>query len=152
MVRGRKQKNQSLLHSNKCKWNMHITSKPVGDADARSEEPEENVSNDEADDKTATDHSEEIMEGTFVAAVYENSPYIGKVVGMDATELEITYMESGSKVKNCLKWPVVEDKIWIPKANVICAVSEPQPTGKGKRLFKLSNADSQQVEGHSEKL
>lgn len=89
--------------------------------------------------------SEDIQNGKFVAAKYESEVYIGKIVQSDSEQYEITFMESGSKIKDCLKWPSREDKIWIDKGAVICIVDEPKPTGKGRRLFKLSDNDKLKI-------
>ena len=84
----------------------------------------------------------DIQEGTFVIALYEQRPYVGKVVDMDEEEFEITFMESGSKVQKSLKWPRVEDKLWVSKQDVMCKVQEPQAIGKGKRTYRLVEEDS----------
>jgi hypothetical protein len=49
--------------------------------------------------------------GDFVAAVYENRWYIGRVVELDNLECEISFM---AKSKNLFKWPNSPDEVWIP--------------------------------------
>lgn len=76
-----------------------------------------------------------------MAALYEGKPYIGKVINKDDSEYKITFMAYGSKIKECLYWPRNEDIVWVSKDQVICDVATPQPSGKGKRLFRLTDVD-----------
>ena len=49
---------------------------------------------------------EHFQRGDFVVAIYDDQVYIGKIVYLDEGQYEVTFMECGSKVKNCLQWPV----------------------------------------------
>jgi hypothetical protein len=88
----------------------------------------------------------DLCAGDFVAARYDRNIYIGKVVECDNEdgEVEITFMQN---VRKLLQWPKHEDKIWVDRDNVICKVSEPMPTGKSKRMFKLDESDWQKIDG-----
>ena len=83
--------------------------------------------------------------GDFVAARYDGKVYIGKVLECDDDdgEVEITFMQH---VRKLLQWPKHEDKIWIDRQNVICIVSEPIPTGKSKRMYRLTDDDLKNIE------
>lgn len=82
----------------------------------------------------------EVAVGEYVAALYDKKMYIGMVLEHDDEddEVEITFMEN---VRKLLQWPKHEDRLWIDKKDIICTVSEPMPTGKSKRMFKLSASD-----------
>lgn len=77
--------------------------------------------------------------GEYVAAVYENEWYVGKIVKVDAIEgeVEIKFMETKN---NAYQWPKREDRIWVSNANVLCTVNSPQKTNKPK-LFTFSDSD-----------
>lgn len=87
----------------------------------------------------------EILVGEYVAALYDDKTYIGKVIECDDEddEVEITFMEN---VRKLLQWPKHEDRIWINKKDILCSVSEPVPTGKSKRMFKLAASDMANIE------
>ncbi|XP_013401704.1 uncharacterized protein LOC106167464 [Lingula anatina] len=81
----------------------------------------------------------------YVAAIYSGEWYIGKVLQNDReeNELEISFME---KTKDNYKWPTSPDIIWVPYENILCKVSDPEPSGKTKRMFKFSKQDVRLVE------
>ena len=75
----------------------------------------------------------------WVAAVYDDSWYIGQVIESDDRDVHINFMVAGSgKMKeNTFKWPLTEDKIWVGRDKVLCHIEE--PTCLSKRLFGISN-------------
>lgn len=136
--------------SNTCGWRKHTLYKNLPEeenpelvTEPNNEHEPSNTVEERDDSVTAVERSmnECINEGDFVAARYDGQTYIGKVVEIDDGSFEITFMESGSKVKDCLKWPTREDRIWIESDDIVCKVCEPQSTGKGKRFYKLSDDD-----------
>ena len=74
------------------------------------------------------------MEGDFVAAVYENRWYIGRVVELDNLECEISFM---AKSKNLFKWLNSPDEVWIRIDAILCKISEPMATGRSQRMFRI---------------
>ena len=77
---------------------------------------------------------------SFIAALYDGQWYAGKVTNVDTEdgEVQVSFMEEG---KSLYKWPQREDKIWIPKCDILCSISPPVATGKSKRFFRLSDED-----------
>jgi hypothetical protein len=89
--------------------------------------------------------------GDFVAAVYEDEVYIGKIIDIDEESVQVKFMENGSKIKECLRWPTKEDIIWIEPDTILCKVHEPVHSGKGKRFFKISDEDKKKIDEASSK-
>ncbi|WAR19905.1 hypothetical protein MAR_001743 [Mya arenaria] len=87
-----------------------------------------------------------IRTGEFIAAMYDNEAYVGKVTDIDEGLFEVSYLEKGSKVKDCLKWPKRHDEIWVEPSDILCRVEEPTSTGRGNRFFKLSSNDVARVD------
>ena len=52
------------------------------------------------------------------------------------------FMESTGKC-DAFRWPKPPDELWITEQNIITEIEEPVPTGKTKRLFKLSPQDTE---------
>ena len=107
---------------------------PKNPSDTVSDAPEGNL-------EEQNSENIDVSEGDFVAALYDSKTLIGKVVDIDEGQYEISFMESVSKVKNCLKWPKREARIQVEPENIIAKVNEPVATGRGKRMFKLSESD-----------
>ena len=108
-----------------------------------------NVNGDEAVKSAAENtHVQETVDlslGNFVAAKYEGQVYIGKIIDFDEedNEIEISFMQN---VRRLLQWPKTEDKLWLEKSEIVCNVSEPLPTGKSARMFKLTESDLNKIE------
>ncbi|WAR31896.1 FUT1-like protein [Mya arenaria] len=66
--------------------------------------------------------------------MYGTKVYIGKILGND------------EDVRKLLQLPKHEDRIWIDRQNIICSVLEPSPTGKSRRMYKLSESDLKNIE------
>lgn len=56
-------------------------------------------------------------------------------IHLEDEDMEITFMQ---KYKDLLQWQKNEDKLWINFSDVIYKMKEPIPTGKSKRMLKLS--------------
>ncbi|XP_053389868.1 uncharacterized protein LOC128552829 [Mercenaria mercenaria] len=80
----------------------------------------------------------------YVAAVYEGSWYIGKVTDTDENEHEgeVDFMESK---KQFFQWPRSRDSIWLHQNVVLCKINVPVPTGKSRRMFRLSDGDKDKI-------
>jgi hypothetical protein len=83
------------------------------------------------------------LEGDFVAAVYENRWYIGRVVELDNLECEISFM---AKSKNLFKWPNSPDEVWIRIDAILCKISEPMATGRSQRMFRIQADEEEKIE------
>ena len=85
--------------------------------------------------------------GNFIADRYDKRLYIhvGRAIDMDEEDgdVEITFMEN---VRKLLQWQKNEDTIWMDRKDVVCTISEPIPTGKSRRMFKLSEDDLVRLE------
>ena len=94
--------------------------------------------------------------GDYVSALYDRKWYVGKVVSIDESggpEYLVSFMEQAGKLDCVFKWPKTEDELWISKKQLICKVSEPSPTGKSKRTFRLTEEDLQLIQDlHKELL
>jgi hypothetical protein len=118
---------------NTCGWQKHFV---------RNVTHEEEVSEDQNAEIAVEDVTfPHIVKGDFVAAMYDGHAYVGKVIDIDEGMFEVSFMEKGSKVKDCLKWPKKEDTIWIEPKNLLCKIQEPKAQGKGMRSFKISDND-----------
>ena len=94
----------------------------------------------EGDRETCTKDSEG---RDFVAAVYENRWYIGRVVELDNLECEISFM---AKSKNLFKWPNSPDEVWIRIDAILCKISEPMTTGRSQRMFRIQADEEEKIE------
>ena len=83
------------------------------------------------------------LEGDFVAAVYENRWYIGRVVELDNLECEISFM---AKSKNLFKWPNSPDEVWIRIDAILCKISEPMATGRSRRMLRIQADEEEKIE------
>lgn len=108
---------------------------------------EEEQENQQANPQDQEKEQEKIYEiGTFVGALYEQICYIGKVIDQDlADELpyQITFLQAK---KAQFQWPRPADVIWCRKEDILFTVQEPQPSGKSKRLLKLSAEDQEKLD------
>jgi len=90
-------------------------------------------------------HSSTEAKADFVAAVYESDWYIGQIVDMDESdsEVEVKFM---TKAKSMYKWPQCEDRLWDKASAIVCTVQSLAPSGKSKRLFKMSTEEESKIE------
>ncbi|MES9879633.1 MAG: hypothetical protein ABW185_01985 [Sedimenticola sp.] len=81
----------------------------------------------------------------YVAVVYDDIWYVGKVIVIDDSddELQISFMQCK---KQLFQWPTQMDVVWVAPENVLCVVSPPVPTGRSKRMMKLSEEDYKKAE------
>lgn len=84
-------------------------------------------------------------ENDFVAAVYNNYWYIGKIVKYDPSDDElpfnVSFMEHGKgKICPTFKWPNKDDSIWISAKDILCSVDTPTPFGS-RKMYKLGESD-----------
>lgn len=92
---------------------------------------------------TTNERKIDLIEGEYVAAKYDRTWYIAKILQIDdSDEVEVTFME---RKKQLFQWPAREDILWIPVTDVICKVTEPVYTGKSKRMLKLLPEDKEKI-------
>ena len=87
---------------------------------------------------------DELEPGKFVAAMYEDTWYIGKVEEIDRDDRDclINFMRPA---KAMFKWPNFTDKVWIREKDLICKINEPQKIGKSGRNFKITDEDRERI-------
>ncbi|WAR18386.1 hypothetical protein MAR_000224 [Mya arenaria] len=85
------------------------------------------------------------IENEFVAAIYNDYWYIGKVVKYDPSDdelpLQVSFMEHGKgKVCPTFKWPSKYDSIWMSSDDMLCSVGEPMSFGS-RKMYKVAESD-----------
>lgn len=83
---------------------------------------------------------DEINEDDFVAAVYERKWYIGRVEQKD--DCEVTFLH---KAKQMFRWLQTEDRIWLDTKDLLCKIHTLQPSGKSKRLYKITSEEEKMI-------
>lgn len=86
--------------------------------------------------------------GDYIAAEYEDKVYIGKIIAIDdeAEEpIKAKFMENGSKIRECLKWPTREDIMELTPEAILCKVQEPVQNGKSGRFYKISDEEKDKI-------
>ena len=92
----------------------------------------------ESENPTAPDTTIEYNTDNFVAAVYlKKMVHRQKLFYPMMTKVDYFYEKS----KNTYRLPCPEDKIWINDNDILTQISEPLPTGKSRRMFKISEED-----------
>jgi hypothetical protein len=76
----------------------------------------------------------------FVAAVYQEDWYIGKICVIDHedSEIKIPFLQM---CKMAYQWPSKPDKIWVCLSDVLCKIDAPTATGETGSMFKLQEGD-----------
>ena len=85
-------------------------------------------------------------EGQFVVARYDERYYVGKICEVDMEDglpYHINFMEQKRKA---FQWPSRADELWCSSSDIMFQIEEPVPSGKSKRLFKLSVTDLKRME------
>ena len=116
-----------------------------GEVRSRAQVDTDTTSND-AETKEIVSEKKNVFEvNEFVAAIYDDQWYVGLITDKDEeeSEIEVNFME---QKKGLFLWPRQKDEIWISERSVLCRISNPEPTGKSQRMYKLSNVEKQKVE------
>ncbi|VDI60353.1 Hypothetical predicted protein [Mytilus galloprovincialis] len=100
------------------------------------------IQNNEVPTEIEISLDDQIKIGSYVAAIYDNIVYMGKVVEIDAPEKEmnISFMGRG-KLEGHYRWPSTEDTVWIDFTKILCRVNDPTPTGRSRRVFVFQIED-----------
>ena len=134
-----------------CGWQKHsfkntkASEKSSQDCLPTTEMEPESIENEKA---KSSEHLLEINEyatGEFIAALYEDEVYIGKIIDIDEKSIQVTFMDKGSKIKDCLRWPTREDIMEIEPETILCKVHEPVRNGKQERFFKITDEDRNKI-------
>jgi len=81
--------------------------------------------------------------GQYIAAVYDQTWYIGVIVDRsdEAEDIQVKFMTSTQRSGSYrLTWPRHDDICWIPFQHVICIVPAPQAFGSGARQYQLDDS------------
>ena len=72
--------------------------------------------------------------GDWVAAVYDDKWYVGKVLAVDLAENDahISFMHDSTKQAGFIKWPTPADTIWMDFKSVLAVIEPPVPCGKNQ--------------------
>lgn len=75
----------------------------------------------------------------WVAAVYNDDWYIGKVTEIDTDEVhvQINFLTNTGKYRSSYRFPNIRDEIWVNKKDVLLILQKFTTIGKTKRCFKL---------------
>ena len=79
--------------------------------------------------------------GDYVLAAYDRICYIGNVSEDDVSDkaLHIDLMVESGKVVKRFRWSKKQDTLWINSKYIIRKIQHPIATGKGGRLFRVSD-------------
>ena len=80
-----------------------------------------------------------IQSGDWIAAVYENNWYVGKVMTVDSKsrDAKVSFMEKTSARTISFKWPSTPDEIWVEFDNILGVIQEPSSRGRSNRQFQF---------------
>ena len=115
------------------------------DQEEEQRQPEQDKTSDvNNENSNANVRFEDLTQGKFVACVYCNDWYVGQIEDSDEgeREIQVNFME---RTKTLYRWPSRRDMIWVLYKDVLCEISEPQPTAKSKRNFSVKENDVQLI-------
>ena len=74
----------------------------------------------------------------FVAVVYDRKVYTGKVIEVDDTDANISFLANKGEISNTavFRKPIYVDEIWMVFSNIVCILPTPSET-KRKRTLQL---------------
>jgi cell fate regulator YaaT (PSP1 superfamily) len=84
----------------------------------------------------------EVSVDDFIACIYENQWYVGKILDMDDQDVQVTFLE---KAKAKFR-PTSPDIIWCNKENVIYKLDSLEPSDKSERFWKINAEDIKYIE------
>ena len=91
------------------------------------------------DGKVKEENNDEVIlpeKGDYVAAVYDNRVYIGRVIEVDETDANITFFEHKGEISTStvFREPRRRDEVWVENINILCVVPEPTETKRGRKF------------------
>ena len=78
------------------------------------------------------------QKGDYIAAVYGNKWYVGKVMAIDLQQLSPVHVSFLKWSRGKLKW-AQRDELWLPIRDILCKVNPPLPFKKN--LLELREED-----------
>lgn len=81
----------------------------------------------------------------WVAAVYDQDWYIGKVTDEDTDEYQINFLTRSGKYGKGYKFPMTKDEIFVKKTDVLSKIEELQVVGKARKCYKLTDKDENMI-------
>ena len=74
--------------------------------------------------------------GDYVAAVYDNRVYVGRVIEVDETDANITFFEHKGEISTStvFREPRHRDEVWVENINILRVVPEPTETKHGRKF------------------
>ena len=84
--------------------------------------------------------------GEYAAVAYDDHWYIGKVIHATDQEGDTEFL-CMRRSRGLWQWPSpAPDTVWRTRSQILCKISSPVPTGKSKRMFKITADDKARVE------
>lgn len=82
-----------------------------------------------------------IQSGDWIAAVYDNNWYVGKVMTVDSKsrDAKVSFIEKTSARTISFKWPSTPDEIWVEFDNILGVIQEPSSRGRSNRQFQFND-------------
>lgn len=120
-------------------------------ADSGYENDEQGTATTRGDPSLQTDNEQDVQADAsasyntddFVAAMYGDKWFVGKIIDLDEEDAEISFMV---QKKDLFQWPSAADIIWVKTSNILCVIKAPTPSGKSRRMFKVDKDDISSVE------
>lgn len=80
-----------------------------------------------------------LSEEDYVIANYDDQSYVGKVIEKDKEDdtIHIDFMVQSGKVRK-FRWPNKPDRVWVEKRDILRIIDPPRATGKGGRMYEVS--------------
>ena len=99
--------------------------------DARAEQNNDGKVNEENNDEVIPPEK-----GDYVAAVYDNRVYVGRVIEVNETDANITFFEHKGEISTStvFREPRRRDEVWVENINTLCIVPEPTETKRGRKF------------------
>ena len=71
-----------------------------------------------------------------VAAVYDRTVYVGKVLEVNDSDAHITFYQHSRNITGLIvfRMPKCNDEVWITFNDILCVLPQPNDTKRGKRL------------------
>lgn len=85
----------------------------------------------------------------FVAAMYNEKWYLGKIMDIDPTDKEIyiSFMNTSDlKGQLTFRWPRNPDELWVANEEILCSVDEPQVKGTKRAVYRLKDDDLRKIQ------
>ena len=122
-----------------CGWDVVEVRKPT--VNEFSVQPDQTIEAEAITEPHSVEENEPVScnNGNFVVALYDSKCYIGKIIESDETDYFVDFMVQSGKALKQFRWPSNADRIWVNRGYILRIIDEPVPTGKGGRMFLVSD-------------